>query len=118
GESTFRLIKCELVFLGVDGADQLVLLHFELGLSNVETGLEESNIVLRPLHGSIGLRFQNVLLGLMQFRATLLKHIMLLGGIEFDDDIALPHDCARVEKMGDLQRGTGYGWSAEGDRIF
>ena len=69
-------------------ADELVGGGVELAAPDVEPRRQHRHVVLRGLHGGVGLHLHDFLLRLGQLRLRLLERVLLIGRIELDDDIA------------------------------
>ena len=87
-QPALRFFERQEVFLGVDGADELVARCVELGAAHVESRGEERHLILRRLGRGIGLHLQDFLLRLGDFRPRLFERVLMIGRIEFDDGVA------------------------------
>ena len=94
-----RLVERKLIFLGVNGADEFVFLHFELGAPDIKARLEERDLILRGLDCSIVFGFDNVLLSLQKLGAALFQLVNLFARIKLDHHIALFDRSSGVEKF-------------------
>ncbi len=63
----------------------------QFGAAHVETGGQEIDLVLCGLHSQVGLHLDDFLVGLGQLGLRLVQDVLLIGGIEFRDDVAGAH---------------------------
>src|SRR5579863_6516281 len=67
--------------------EQFVLLNIKLGLTYGVFCFEQRYLVLGRLDGGVRLGFDDLFLRLIELRAVLLQVVLLLGGVELDDDV-------------------------------
>ena len=95
-EPVTRFFERQDVLLRVDRADQIVGGRVELAAAHVVARGQQRHLVLGGLNGAVGLHLHDLLLGLRQFRFRLPERELLVGGIDLEDDVALPSPAVPV----------------------
>ena len=62
--------------------------RIELAAPDIEPRGQQRHVVLRRLHGGVGLHLHDFLLRLGKLRLRLLERVLLIGRIELDDRLA------------------------------
>ena len=97
------LVQGEIIFAGIDGADQFIFLYIQLSAPYVEPGFQESDFVLSRHHFRIGLGLGDLLFGLQQLGAILIKLEMLLARIKLHHQFAFLDGLSGVQQVRELQ---------------
>ena len=86
------------------GGDELVAHRVELGAAHVEPRREQRDVVLRRLHGGVGLHLDDFLLGLGHLRLRLLERELLIGRIELHHHVVRLDRHAGRHQLDDAER--------------
>ena len=87
-EPLLRLVERQHVLLGLDRAHQLVALDIQLGAADVVARVQQRDFVVRRLNRRLRVGLDDLLLRELQIESRLFEVEFLLGGIEFEDDVA------------------------------
>ena len=99
-EPLLRLVERQHVLLGFDRAHQLVALDIQLGAADVVARVQQRDLVVGRLNGRRRVGLDDLLLRELQIEARLFEVEFLLGGVEFEDDVA---GLERLSRFGELQ---------------
>ncbi len=86
-QAPLGLLERQHVLLRFDRGNELVAARVELPATDVESRREHRHVILRFLHGGVGLHLDDFLFGFGQLRTRLLQGVHLVGGIELHDDV-------------------------------
>ena len=88
---------------GLDRAHQLVALDIELGAADVVARVQQRDLVVGRLNGRLRVGLDDLLLRELQIESRLFEVELLLGGIEFEDDVAGFEGQSRFCQLQDLE---------------
>ena len=87
-EPLLRLVEHQHVLLSFDRAHQLVALDIQLGAADVVARVQQRDLVVGGLNGRLRVGLDDLLLRKLQVESRLFEVEFLLGGVEFEDDVA------------------------------
>ena len=103
-ETALALVEGERVLLGVDGRQQLIAFHFEIGAPHGIAGAQQFHLILIVANGKVSLTLLHLLVDLIELQLLFFEPRDHFGVIEFDDQVFLAGKRAQRRHFGNLNR--------------
>ena len=101
-QTAFAFVQCEHILLRVNGRQQLIALHFEIGAAHRIARAQQLHLILIIANGKVSLALLHLLVDLIELQLLLFQARDYFRVIEFNDQVFLPGKRAQGRHFGHL----------------